>query len=117
MHPFIEPVAVRLALIANAEKALFMKAYLKNKFEFLGIPTPQRRKVCKDYMKEDKLKDEKELETVVKELWMMPEREYQYFAIELLAYNKKLWQLPVINLLEYCIKNKSLVGYCRFHCK
>ena len=107
MHFFIEPAASQLAAMANAEKAVFMKAYMKNKFDFLGIQTPERRKVCKNYMKEHKLKDEKELKTVVKELWMMREREFQYFAIELLAYNKKLWQLPVINLFEYCITNKS----------
>ncbi|HKG67720.1 MAG TPA: DNA alkylation repair protein, partial [Segetibacter sp.] len=86
MHSYIGPVASQLLAIANAEKAVAMKAYMKNKFEFLGIPSPERRTVCKSYMKQHKLQEEKELETIVKELWMLPEREFQYFGMELLAY-------------------------------
>lgn len=107
MHAFIQPVALQFAAMSDAEKAAYMKAYMKNKFDFYGIPTPGRRKICKDYIKQHKIKDETELEAVVKELWMLAEREFQYFAIELLAANKILWQSSIIVLFEYCITNKS----------
>lgn len=107
MHSFIQPVASRFSESADQQKALFMKAYLKNKFEFIGIQAPERRNICKDYMKQHKPKDKKELEIIVKELWMLPEREFQYFAVELLADNKRLWQPEIIQLFEYCLTNKS----------
>lgn len=107
MNSFIQPVAAEFAGIANADNAIQMKAYMKNKFDFFGIKTPERRKICKDYMKHRKLNDEKELETIAKELWALPEREFQYFAIELLALSKKVWKTSIIELFEFCITHKS----------
>lgn len=107
MHSFIKPLADSFASLANAEKAAGMKAYMKHHFAFFGIPSTERRKVCKEQMKQNKLHDEKELETVVKELWKLPEREFQYFAIELLAFYKTLWKVSIIRLFEFCITNKS----------
>lgn len=107
MHPYIEPVAKELLDIADPERAVGVKAYMKNQFEFFGMPMAERREVCKHYMKQHRLKDQEELEEVVEELWILPEREFQYFAIELMAFHKKVWQSSIIKLFEYCITNKS----------
>jgi 3-methyladenine DNA glycosylase AlkD len=58
-------------------------------------------------MKKTSLLGEKELFVVVKELWNMPEREYQYFAQELIGYHKKVWTIKIIRLIEYCMAHKS----------
>ena len=50
---------------------------------------------------------EKELFTVVKELWKMPEREFQYFGQELIGFHKKAWTKKIIGLIEFCITHKS----------
>jgi 3-methyladenine DNA glycosylase AlkD len=107
MNSFILPLALELSQLKDLEKAALMKAYMKDNFEFLGIQTPERRKVCKHYMKQHAVENEKELETIVKELWALPEREFQYFAIELMAFNKKLWVLSTIEVFEFCIIQKS----------
>lgn len=107
MHRFIASLTVKLLALRNEEKAPVMKAYMKNKFEFLGIQAPERKRVCKEHMKQNKVADQIELETIVKESWALLEREFQYCAIELLAANKKLWVLQTIKLFEFCITNKS----------
>ena len=43
----------------------------------------------------------------IKELWQYPQREYQYFAIELLAFYKKLWNVDTIKIINEIIITKS----------
>lgn len=107
MHSYILPVSKAFRAIADPEKAVHMEAYMRNQFPFLGIKTPERRLICKTHMKNTPLLSEKELFTVVKELWKMPEREYQYFGQELIGFHKKAWTKRIINLVEYCITRKS----------
>lgn len=107
MHTYIKPITEKFESMANAGNAAAMKAYMKNQFEFFGIKMPERRAVCKAYMKQNELLQLKELTIIIKELWKLAEREYQYFAIELMAYHKKVWKPLIIDLFEYCITNKS----------
>lgn len=50
---------------------------------------------------------EKELIKTVKDLWQMPHREFQYVAIELIAFHKKQWKENIIELTEFCLIHKS----------
>jgi 3-methyladenine DNA glycosylase AlkD len=67
-------------------------------------------------MKELGLLKHTDLVQTVKELWALPEREFQYFAIELMAFHKKVWEQEVIELFEYCIVNKSWWDSVDFIC-
>lgn len=107
MHRHNKLLFNELTRSANAENAVAMKAYMKNQFEFLGIPTPERRIIFKDHVKHSVIKSEHQLEVIIKELWMLPEREFQYCAMEILLYYKKLWQQQIIELIEYLLTNKS----------
>ena len=107
MHPIILSVSKQYRQNANAEKAPGAKAYMLNQFEFFGIPAPQRSAIDKATLKQYAIESIKEVELVAKELWKMPEREYQYFAITLFAYYKKLWKPSSIKVMEYCITHKS----------
>jgi 3-methyladenine DNA glycosylase AlkD len=107
MHPYIQPVAKAFDFLADPGKAIPMAAYMRNQFPFLGIKTPERRLICKNHMKITPKLSEKELFIVVKELWNMPEREYQYFGQELIGYHYKVWTKKIIRLIEYCMVNKS----------
>jgi 3-methyladenine DNA glycosylase AlkD len=107
MHSFIEPLHKELVAVANKERAISAKAYLKNQFEFFGIQMPERRRICKFHTKQFAIADISALEEIIKELFSMKEREFQYYAIELLAAYKKLWQQDVIALMEHCIIRKS----------
>jgi len=74
-----------LAALADPARAVAMRAYLRGQFAFLGIPTPARRAALKPLLKVDF--DQKRLLTVADVLWRLPEREYRYAAIDLLAHN------------------------------
>jgi len=107
MHPYIKLIAEELLNLADTERAVGAKAYMKNQFDFFGMTMAARRQVCKEYMKLHHLQKQTDLEVIVKELWMLPQREFQYFGIELMAFHKKLWQASIIHLFEFCIINKS----------
>ena len=92
---------------ANATNAAGAKAYMLNQFEYYGIKMVQRRKLCKDFIKAHPISSLTETEKIVKQAWQSPEREWQYFAIELLAHYKKQWRISTIRLIEYCIMHKS----------
>src|SRR5437868_5397402 len=99
MHSYTQSLVTKLAPSADAEKAVAMKAYMKNQFEFLGVPTSGRRKIFKDHLKENAITSEHQLAVIVKELWMLPEREFQYCAMETLAHYKKFWHQEIIELI------------------
>ncbi|RSJ92140.1 DNA alkylation repair enzyme [Streptococcus cristatus] len=48
----VEELAKELKAVANSDDAVAMRAYMKNKFEFLGIKTPARRKLAKIFIKQ-----------------------------------------------------------------
>lgn len=107
MHPYIKPIAEELSNLTDAERAVGAKAYLKNQVDFFGMPMAIRRTACKQYMKQHQLKSISELEEIVRELWTLEQREFQYFGVELMAFHKKLWQSSIISLFEFCIITKS----------
>ncbi len=107
MHPYIKGLYKELHKKRNPEYAEPMKKYMRNQFEFFGLKSDDRRTLCKEYMNSKLLPDGETLRTIVGELWTMPEREFQYFAIELLMKCKKQWTEKDIALFEQLIINKS----------
>lgn len=80
--------------LKNETKAAQMEAYLRGQFKFLGIPTPLRRDAIK-HLKQISLSDSELLECM-QALWLLPEREYKYAAIDVLAYQCKQRDLLLI---------------------
>ena len=75
-----------LASQADAARALPMAAYMKQRFEFFGIPTPIRRQTVKPLLAElGRRLDADGLLSVAHTLWRFPERECQYVAVDLLV--------------------------------
>lgn len=60
-------------------QAIEMKVYMKNQFEFLGIRSPLRNKICGNYFKEAKKHKIVDWDFVNK-CWNLPYREFQYTA-------------------------------------
>ena len=104
---YIDNIRLSLAAKADPEKAAGMASYMRDQFPFYGLQAAERRKALRKYMRrENKAKYDK-LETVVKKLWQLPEREFQYFAQELLLKYQKEYSKDVIDLFEYMLTNKS----------
>ena len=92
---------------ANPEYAEGQKAYMKNRFDFLGIKTPLRREISKAFLKKQNLPEKKDSETIIKYFWNKPQREFQYFAQELCFKYAKQYEQKDIKLFEFMITNKS----------
>jgi len=107
MHSYLLPLEKEFKQHANKIKAEGAKAYLLNQFEFYGISVPEARKLCKIFIRINVLPSIGEVEKIVKEAWQLPQREWQYFAIELLSHYKKQWKISTIKTIEYCITHKS----------
>ncbi|HTR01520.1 MAG TPA: DNA alkylation repair protein [Candidatus Acidoferrum sp.] len=72
----------------DAERAKGMRAYMRDQFEFLGLPTPVRRQAAKSIDVIEPTR--KQLQDTAHALWELPQREYRYAALDLLARWKKL---------------------------
>ena len=107
MHSLTTDIIKSFTANANPEIAAGAKAYLRNQFEFVGLKTPLRRELKTAIFKLHAFNTENELIACAKELWELPEREYQYVALELVAKHKKLWTIEIITFFEYLITTKS----------
>lgn len=83
MHPWT--TAIQRLLLAQADPALAqpMSQYMRNQFPFLGIKTPERKALFRSYFTSNH-PSVSHLDRILHELWTLPEREYQYLAIDLL---------------------------------
>jgi 3-methyladenine DNA glycosylase AlkD len=106
-HPYLKEIQKIYSKHADKEIAKGAKAYLLHQFEFYGIKTPLRRKLCKDFYQSHAIKDHEELTQIVKDCFAQPQRELHYFAIELLGHHKKLWTKKTLPLIEWMITHNS----------
>lgn len=67
---------------ADPDRAPAMAAYLRNQFPFLGVSTPERRRVSREILRA--LPRTADWDFIAK-CWAAPEREFQYVACDHLA--------------------------------
>ncbi len=90
----------------NETKALQMSAYMKNNFPFLGLTSPERKKLSKDFLKEHKKAEVIDWNFIDK-LYNLPEREFQYLAIDYLTLLKNQLEKNDIGKIKILIETKS----------
>jgi 3-methyladenine DNA glycosylase AlkD len=71
---------------ANPEQAAKMRAYMREQFPFLGLPTPERRKLSRAFLKTAS-KAPVDWDFMSK-CWEQSEREFQYLATDCLTRQK-----------------------------
>ncbi|HNQ67122.1 MAG TPA: DNA alkylation repair protein [Bacteroidales bacterium] len=91
----------------NPVEAEAMSAYMKNNFPFLGILAPRRKELFKVFFNTFPVPDYDETKMLVKELFNLPEREYHYFALQLIIKHKRKWSPTDIVYFESLILTKS----------
>lgn len=96
-----------LRSVAEARRAPAMRAYMRDQFEFLGVPTPQRRSACKPLLQALKAESPGQLLQLATQLWAEAEREYQYVAIDLLALHWKRFDASHLPALLALAQQKS----------
>ena len=101
----VKELVKELKAVANPDDAVAMKAYMKNKFEFLGVKTPARRKLAKTFFKQqtDSVIDW----NFINEAWKNPYRELQYAALDYLESRKKLLTPSDLPHLKKLAQTKS----------
>ena len=90
----------------NEEQAQKMSKYMLNKFEYIGIKTPERRKIFKNFFKEYKNEEKIDWEFVNK-CWENRYREFQYVAADYLKDKKDKLTIDDIPKLKQFILKKS----------
>ncbi len=107
MHPYVKSIHTLFTGHADPIAAVPMKRYMRDQFEYLGIKSPQFGPLLRGHLVEHGLPPLADLDTILRELWALPEREFQYVATSLLG--RLETQLPpeFIETLEYLLVNKS----------
>lgn len=107
MHPYVASLITLFEQNANPAQAGPMKKYMRDQFEYLGIKSPQLKLLFRQMLNENGLPDITEIEQVIRELWELPQREYQYLAISIMERLEKKLPAKSIKTLEYMIVHKS----------
>lgn len=72
------------AAAADPERAVALRAYMKDVAPFLGLVTPERRALSRIVLEGVPRPDETDCTAVALRCWQLPEREYHYFAVDYL---------------------------------
>ena len=107
MHPYLVPLKSLFEQNADPTQAEPMKKYMRDQFEYLGIKSPNMGELLKQFYNDHGLPDITDLDPIVRDLWSLPQREFQYVATSLIG--KLENQLPeeFIETLEYLLVTKS----------
>ena len=107
MHVYVKSIRALFIQHADPKKAAPMKRYMRDQFEYLGIKMPEMGILLKQHIREHGLPPLVELDPILRDLWALPQREFQYAANGLLE--KFEGQLPpkFIETLEYMLVTKS----------
>ena len=107
MHKYASSLKSLFESHANPSQAAPMKKYMRGQLEYLGIKTPQSRALMKEFIGDHRLPVIDELDSILRDLWALPQREFQYAAMNLLDKFEKKLPANFITTLEYLILTKS----------
>lgn len=107
MEKYLKNIKETFESLADEYRANEMQRYMQYKFQFIGISAGERRLLQRQFIKKHGLPDSKNFWQVINELWEYEEREYQYFALDLMQKHIKHLEKDDINTIEKLICNKS----------
>jgi 3-methyladenine DNA glycosylase AlkD len=107
MHTYVASLKKLLEQNADPTQATPMKKYMRDQFEYLGIKSPLLIALMKEFIAAHKIPPIDELNVILRELWMLPQREFQYAANGLLGQWEKRLPGEFIRTIEYMIMTKS----------
>lgn len=91
--------------LKDVDKALKMKQYMRNQFDYIGLAAPVRRGVMKDFLK-TRVTTQVIDEVFVKACWDCNYRELQYLCIDYLFYLSKSLESNHLELLKKLVVKK-----------
>lgn len=103
----VKQIANVFKLNADEATAKSMKAYLKEQFDFYGIKAPLRAELQKPFLISSKLPKVEIAIDIAEECWQYPNREMQYFALDLLSKVSKKLTVNHLEHVERLVQSKS----------
>jgi len=103
---WIAHLVEKTAKAASTERAASMSAYMKNHFDFYGVPAPQRKLILKEHWSEHPLKTN-DINGVAQKIWQLPQRELHYNAMDVLGKRKNKFEIDDLLLIEELIVTHS----------
>jgi 3-methyladenine DNA glycosylase AlkD len=100
---WVRTVRAALQPLADPARAAGMAAYMKERFPFLGVQTPDRRAALKPLMRDFR----GDPVAAAQILWQEPEREFQYVACDLLRTQAEELSPAQLPALEALVTAKS----------
>lgn len=85
LHPWAEAVQSLFTAADNPRVAGPMAAYMKHHFPFHGITSQHRTELLLPLLQKDTLPLQGDVPTICQQLWQLPQREYAYAAMALMA--------------------------------
>ena len=107
MHPHVIQLKSLFEQNADPAQATPMRRYMRDQFEYLGIKTPQRVALLNEFIKESGLPPITQLDAISRDLWSLPQREFQYAATSFLGKHENKLVPEFITTIEYLLITKS----------
>ena len=107
MENYINKLELEYKKFQNTEYALSQSAYMRNMFAYFGLKSEKRREISKTFLKENGKPKQENLLELIKLLWQKPQRDFQYFALDLLEKQATKFREEDLQVIEYMIIEKS----------
>jgi 3-methyladenine DNA glycosylase AlkD len=102
----VTALAAALEARRDPERAVAMAAYMKDRFPFLGVPSPVRRVAQREAIGDWRTPAADELAAFARACWARDEREFQYAACDTLIRHVKRLGPDALDLCEMLITTK-----------
>ena len=96
-----------LTAVADPGRAPAMEAYLKDRFPFLGVPSPVRRAAVKPLALAARSLGQAEVLEVADRLWREPEREFQQVGVDVVRAAAPRWDGDALPAVRALVQSKS----------
>jgi 3-methyladenine DNA glycosylase AlkD len=84
-----------------------MRAYMKDVAPFLGLTTPVRRALSRTVLEGTPRPDERDCTAIALRCWELPEREYQYFAVDYLRRHARVLSSGFLPVARHLVATVS----------
>jgi 3-methyladenine DNA glycosylase AlkD len=96
-----------LTAVADPTRAPAMEAYLKDRFPFLGVPSPVRRAAVQPLTRTARSWGQAAVLEVAERLWSEPEREFQLVGVDVVRAGSPRWDADALPAVRALVQSKS----------
>lgn len=107
MHSYARQLKALFGVHADPKQAGPMKRYMRDQFEYLGLKVWQMSALLKRHIEAHGLPALADLDEILRDLWGLPQREFEYAANGLLARFEDRLPAGFIRTLEYLLVTRS----------